>query len=174
MGIDNVKDKLTQSDIQEAIGFIHSGAVCIMDVLKNELVVDALQGKLVPKARIARQKDTSGARSPRPSMVSPLASLSPSPSLRPRTEQQNPTLAPHGDQVTRAKVPPQSTVPTLSTSSTVTPESNDTTHSPLSAARRPSSVSAQGVSRPAKAPAPPARPELKDEDFFSILNEPSG
>ncbi|KAF9352282.1 hypothetical protein BGX34_012231 [Mortierella sp. NVP85] len=168
MGIDNVKDKLTQSDIQEAIGFIHSGAVCIMDVLKNELVVDALHGKLVPKARIAQSKEASGARSPQP------ASLSPSPSLRPRTEQQNPTLTPYGGQATRAKVPPQSTTPVLSTSSTIELGSNDTTHSQSLATRRPSSVSSQSVSRPTKAPAPPVRPVLKDEDFFSILNEPTG
>lgn len=193
MGTDNIKAKLVESDTQEAVGFIHSGAVCIMDVLKNELIVDALQGRLVPKARLARPKrpePTPATQAPQTLLSSPTqftktvtssstfpAPVSHSPAQEPRSEHPSPALALQEGQATRAKGLLQPAAPTLGASSSTMAGSNHPSQPVSSTTRRPSSASSQNVgpsssSRPTRTL--PARPELKDEDFFSILNEPSG
>ncbi|KAF9985757.1 hypothetical protein BGZ65_009962 [Modicella reniformis] len=189
MGTHNVKDKLIESDSQEAVGFIHSGAICIMGVLKNELIVDVLQGKLVPKARVSRPKQLeltpvtpalpaflssptlftkTMAQSTPSSTLSVTTRILRSSSLEPNSEQ-SPGQTQHKGHVTRARVLSQPAAP-AGTSSPMTPGLKDTTHPLLSAARRPSSASSQNVSRPTQSS---ARPVLRDEDFFSILNETS-
>ncbi|KAF9950765.1 hypothetical protein BGZ72_007643 [Mortierella alpina] len=51
MGVDKIKGLLIGTETAEAVGLIQSASLCILDILKNELMLDALQGRLVPKAR---------------------------------------------------------------------------------------------------------------------------
>ncbi|KAI8362921.1 hypothetical protein B0O80DRAFT_432215 [Mortierella sp. GBAus27b] len=171
MGTDNIKDKLMASDTQEATGFIHSGAVCIMDILKNQLIVDALHGNLVPKARVVRPKKLATpvsqniASSSAPFTKPTSGSVLRPPTLEPESEHKSATLSPPGSRSTQAKTLLQPTAsapgPTLST----TGGSNDPAN-PMP------TTSPQNSSRQTRVP--PARPVLKDEDFFSILNDPTG
>ncbi|KAF9282387.1 hypothetical protein BGZ68_006000 [Mortierella alpina] len=51
MGVDKIKGLLIGTESTEAVGLIHSATLCILDILKNELMLDALQGRVVPQAR---------------------------------------------------------------------------------------------------------------------------
>ncbi|KAF9562335.1 hypothetical protein EC968_005256 [Mortierella alpina] len=51
MGVNKIKGLLIGTESAEAVGLIHSTALCILDILRNELILDALQGRIVPKAR---------------------------------------------------------------------------------------------------------------------------
>ncbi|KAF9965745.1 hypothetical protein BGZ70_004192 [Mortierella alpina] len=51
MGVDKIKGLLIGTESVEAVGLIHSATLCILDILKNELMLDALQGRIVPTAR---------------------------------------------------------------------------------------------------------------------------
>ncbi|KAG9325185.1 hypothetical protein KVV02_002039 [Mortierella alpina] len=51
MGVDKIKALLIGAESVEAVGLIHSATLCILDILKNELMLDALQGRIVPTVR---------------------------------------------------------------------------------------------------------------------------
>ncbi|KAF9181918.1 hypothetical protein BGZ51_005119 [Haplosporangium sp. Z 767] len=156
MGTDNIKVLLITTDVNEAVGFIQSGSQCILDVMKNELILDALQGRLVPKPRSSQPKQQPVASEPRGQSQS---------ALQTRTATQLGTATPSHSalntpkpslsaQLTRAAVSP---VLRPNDANAVRPQS-------------PSMRSAQIPSRPASNPAQRSK-VLKDEDFFSILND---
>lgn len=56
MGLDRIKGLFTDTETTEAIGFIHSGAHCVLEVLRNDLLIDVVYGKLIPTARKPRSR----------------------------------------------------------------------------------------------------------------------
>ncbi|KAK5802047.1 hypothetical protein F5H01DRAFT_82072 [Linnemannia elongata] len=56
MGLDRIKSLLTDTETVEAIGFIHSGALCVLEVLRNDLLIDVAYGKLTPTVRKPRSR----------------------------------------------------------------------------------------------------------------------
>ncbi|KAI1314772.1 hypothetical protein EDD11_001741 [Mortierella claussenii] len=211
MGVDKLKGLMIGTESPEAIGFVRMGASCIVEVLKNELLLDAVQGRLKAKPRSARPRPThttlSKAQSP-PSHRSQTATSSSSSTTRsspvaaslspmrsPSLEQRSVTVSPSSSIASRTQSPFVSAQPTLGashvrpttpiagTGSPITPggllksSTKDTASSAPSASslsvRRPSSSLSQNSLRSARAPLPPPvpAPKLKDEDFFSILND---
>ncbi|KAF8982008.1 hypothetical protein BGZ46_001967 [Entomortierella lignicola] len=183
MGLEKIKALLTERELPESLGFIHTGAYCIAEVLKNELMIDALHGKIVPESprspisqpniltapsqAQSHPRETQQVRSAqKPSPVSYSTSTLPlptdqgsglrSPSLTPRSP--SPLLTNIGDQT-------GSLAPTTPVNSVIH-GSKDATPS-VTSDNRPSSnvVNSARSNRP-----PPSQPKLSDEDFFSILN----
>ncbi|KAF9206527.1 hypothetical protein BGZ49_002297 [Haplosporangium sp. Z 27] len=183
MGLEKIKALLTERELPESLGFIHTGAYCIAEVLKNELMIDALHGKIVPESprspisqpniltapsqAQSHPRETQQVRSAqKPSPVSYSTSTLPlptdqrsglrSPSLTPRSP--SPLLSNLGDQT-------GSLAPTTPVNSVIH-GSKDATPS-VTSDNRPSSnvVNSARSNRP-----PPSQPKLSDEDFFSILN----
>ncbi|KAG0303099.1 hypothetical protein BGZ98_006992 [Dissophora globulifera] len=202
MGVDKIKVILSVTETRDAIDLIHSGALGLVEMLKDELVLDALHGRLAPKPRAPRPKQATVA-SPPPSarrMGAPLESTkTASPVLAAKqplrsgsTEQHSAlssseTLSPLSSRLPPPPSSPMSggqTRPGMIAVRPTTPLGGSMTSlgmapvSKESAAgsngRRLSSTSSQGSTRSGRAPAaaaPPAKPTLKDEDFFSILND---
>ncbi|KAF8945863.1 hypothetical protein BGZ47_001822 [Haplosporangium gracile] len=56
MGLDRIKSLLTDTETAEAIGFIHSGTLSVLEVLRNDLLIDVAYGKLTPTARKPRSR----------------------------------------------------------------------------------------------------------------------
>ncbi|KAF9172331.1 hypothetical protein BGX21_001340 [Mortierella sp. AD011] len=196
-GLEKIKGLLTEMEVMEAVGLIHTGASCIVEVLKNELIVDAVHGKLVPetpRARISQPKTSNTpfhahspalTHTPKASqnntarMTSPLASQ-PTSSLSLPAEQKSelhsPLLAPRtaSPLINNASLigqpgTPKGLIPT-------TPVGNNTLTAQGSKdqpVRRPSSGSSS-LNSVRSTRALRTQPKLSDEDFFSILNNASG
>ncbi|KAG0212191.1 hypothetical protein BGX28_006737 [Mortierella sp. GBA30] len=165
MGVDKIKGLLVGTDTAEAVGLVHSASHCIVDILKNELILDALQGRLVPKPHV-----------PRP--ISPTFAASSSNPVQ-RNMQSEPSTR-GADNLSHSPV----------TSSRLTEGTPRSPHirqtGPLSLKPSPSKGSGIATTRSTRpiaditAPVttsksrinPPPKPKVaNDDDFFSILNE---
>ncbi|KAG0256730.1 hypothetical protein BG011_004339 [Mortierella polycephala] len=151
MGTDNIKILLITTDVSEAVGFIHSGSQCILDVMKNELILDALQGQLVPKPRSSQPKQQPVTPEPRGQSQSALQTRT---TATPPHSALNTSKSSLSSQPTRAAVTP-----------VLRPNDANAVGS-----QSPSMGSAQTPSRPTSSLAQHPK-VLKDEDFFSILND---
>ncbi|KAF9359518.1 hypothetical protein BGX26_012151 [Mortierella sp. AD094] len=201
IGLEKVKGMLTETEVMEAVGFIHTGASCIAEVLKNELMVDAIHGKLVPetpRVRISQPRTSntpSHARSPAPShtqtalknktsrMTSPPAPQ-PTSSLSSPAEQKSglrsPLLAPRSASPLLNNTPqvgqtgtPKGPIPATPVANTTSTVQGSKDQPVPSDRRRPSNASSS-LNPMRSTRAPPTQPKLSDEDFFSILNNTSG
>ncbi|KAF9105152.1 hypothetical protein BGX27_009791 [Mortierella sp. AM989] len=192
MGLEKIKCLLIDSETPVALGFIHTGAFCIAEVLKNELMVDAVHGKLVPdapKVRVPLPKKISTPPQTTPQLNKTISTSSPpvpklASSLSPHAEQKSgihsPLLTPNSSSslLTNTSLSSQAgtpkamrpTTPVTNTSHAM--QGSDDLAPPIPVERRPSSSSSLSSLRSTRAP--PAQPKLSDEDFFSILNDTSG
>ncbi|KAG0001017.1 hypothetical protein BGZ79_005197 [Entomortierella chlamydospora] len=196
-GLEKIKGLLTEMEVMEAVGLIHTGASCIVEVLKNELIVDAVHGNLVPetpRALISQPKTSNTSfhahspaltRSQKASqnktagMTSPLAPQ-PTSSLSLPAEQKSglhsPLLAPrtaspliNNTSLIGQAGTPKGLIPTTTVSNN-TSAVQGSKDQPI---RRPSSGSSS-LNSVRSTRAPRTQPKLSDEDFFSILNNASG
>ncbi|KAF9929332.1 hypothetical protein FBU30_001693 [Linnemannia zychae] len=79
MGLDKVKILLMETETVEAVGLIHSGAHCVLEVLRNDLMLDLAFGKVLPSPRKPRSRPAMKA-SPKPGHAVPASRSSNRPS----------------------------------------------------------------------------------------------
>ncbi|KAF8926585.1 hypothetical protein BGZ58_011063 [Dissophora ornata] len=192
MGLEKIKGILINTETPESITLVHSGAACAVEVLKSELIVDAFHGRLIPKARAPRRKQeetispssNNTASTQHPTAIEIKNSPARCPPVDQNTGQTSALLKPRAPSPNLPRPPPSGpTRPSKTFVRPVTPLGSDSSTSATtlrskdpapqpagSASRRPSSASSQGSTRSSRVP-PQTRPKLKDEDFFSILND---
>ncbi|KAF9901328.1 hypothetical protein EC991_006255 [Linnemannia zychae] len=73
MGLDKIKILLTDTETIEAIGFVHSGAHCVLEVLRNDLMIDFAYGKVTPTPCKPRSRPAVSVKATSPA---PVASIS--------------------------------------------------------------------------------------------------
>ncbi|KAG0204007.1 hypothetical protein BGX33_008783 [Mortierella sp. NVP41] len=168
MGSDKIKTLLTDTEAIEAIGFIHSGALCVLEVLRNDLLIDVAFGRVTPTPRKPRSRPVVHADSrARAALISRPASKLAHPTSTP------PAAAAAGAALNEPQAvgqsrPVMTTRPKtpVSQPSAVPSRGGPTSGgSPQSSNPNPHSYSL--YPRPPPVPRPPVKEE---EDFFSILN----
>ncbi|KAF9133980.1 hypothetical protein BGW39_008467 [Mortierella sp. 14UC] len=69
MGSDKIKTLLTETETIEAIGFVHSGTLCVLEVLRNDLMIDIAYGKVTPTPRQPRSRPVVQATVAKPAVI---------------------------------------------------------------------------------------------------------
>ncbi|KAF9432425.1 hypothetical protein BGZ76_010828 [Entomortierella beljakovae] len=169
MGLDQIKAVMINTEILEALDFIQECTSYLTEILRNELMIDAVYGKITPAAP-----------KPKPNMSSPphnqaqttthtskektIPTTSPSRessltviSTEIKAESRSPLLTP------RSVSPHVSEKPSIVQGNTQKQISGLT---PSVSSTRPGSLPSFRTNR-----SQPTQPKLTDEDFFSILNE---